>query len=96
MKSFYVKTVLFIGILLSAVSLKAQQNEDLLNLLVKKGTISQQEADSIRADQALKAQAQERQGKSARDNHRQPGVADQRVDTNRIPGFPAVDCQQRF
>jgi phosphate-selective porin len=44
-------------ILFTAFTAHAQQNEDLLNLLIKKGVLSQQEADSIRADQAIKAQA---------------------------------------
>ncbi|HEY8927937.1 MAG TPA: porin [Mucilaginibacter sp.] len=45
------------SLLFAAVTTKAQQNEDLLNLLIKKNVLTQQEADSIRADQALKEQA---------------------------------------
>ncbi|MDB5110201.1 MAG: hypothetical protein JWR67_1315, partial [Mucilaginibacter sp.] len=40
----------------SAIVAKAQQNDDLLNVLIKKNVISQQEADSLRSDQALKEQ----------------------------------------
>jgi hypothetical protein len=45
-----------VTIIFSAFSLKAQQNDDLINILLKKHVISQQEADSIRADQAIKEQ----------------------------------------
>jgi len=54
---YVITTVLLLSILFSAFQLKAQQNEDLLNLLIKKNVLSQQEADSIRADQAIKEQA---------------------------------------
>ncbi len=54
---YVISTVLLLSILFTSISLKAQQNEDLLNLLIKKNVLSQQEADSIRADQAIKAQA---------------------------------------
>lgn len=54
---YVIRTVLLLSILLSAIASKAQQNEDLLNLLIKKNVLSQQEADSIRADQAIKEQA---------------------------------------
>jgi phosphate-selective porin OprO and OprP len=58
MKNFYPKTLLFVLVLsISAIGAKAQQNEDLLNILIKKNLITQQEADSIRSEQALKAQA---------------------------------------
>lgn len=64
MKHFYKKSILFITILLlSGLVSKAQQNEDLLNVLVKKNLITQQEADSIRSDQALKEQAKRDKGK---------------------------------
>ncbi|MFI5160916.1 MAG: porin [Sphingobacteriales bacterium] len=57
MKSIYSKTTLLLSILiLSVITAKAQQNEDLLNILIKKNLITQQEADSIRSDQAIKAQ----------------------------------------
>src|ERR1700733_11687588 len=42
--------------LLSAIALRAQTPNDVLNILVKKGTITQSEADSLRADYALKQQ----------------------------------------
>ena len=58
MKQLYKKSILFITILLlSGLVSKAQQNDDLLNVLIKKNLITQQEADSIRSDQALKEQA---------------------------------------
>ncbi len=57
MKLIYTKTILLVSIfILSAIAVKAQQNDDLLNVLVKKNIITQHEADSIRADQAVKAQ----------------------------------------
>jgi phosphate-selective porin len=54
---YVIRTVLLLSVLFASATLKAQQNEDLLNLLIKKNVLSQQEADSIRADQAIKAQA---------------------------------------
>jgi len=58
MKRLYVfRTVLLLSLLFTAFIAQAQQNEDLLNILIKKNVLSQQEADSIRADQAIKAQA---------------------------------------
>jgi phosphate-selective porin len=57
MKNCYTTTFLvlaFLGTL--TITAKAQQNEDLLNILIKKGVVTQQEADSIRSDQAIKAQ----------------------------------------
>ncbi len=42
--------------ILSAASIKAQTPNDVLNILVKKGTITQTEADSIRADYAIRQQ----------------------------------------
>ena len=57
MKLFYlIRTVLIVTIILSAFSLKAQQSDDLINILLKKHVISQQEADSLRADEAIKEQ----------------------------------------
>jgi len=54
---YVIRTGLLLSLLFAAVTTKAQQNEDLLNLLIKKNVLTQQEADSIRADQALKEQA---------------------------------------
>ncbi len=54
---YVISTAFLLAILFIASSSKAQQNEDLLNMLIKKNVISQQEADSLRADQALKQQA---------------------------------------
>jgi len=57
MKHFSLKRLLLIlTILFSAVVTKAQSNDELLNLLIKKNLLSQQEADSLRSDLALKEQ----------------------------------------
>jgi phosphate-selective porin OprO/OprP len=57
MKQFSLKRLLLIlTILFSAVVTKAQSNDELLNLLIKKNLLSQQEADSLRSDLALKEQ----------------------------------------
>jgi phosphate-selective porin OprO/OprP len=58
MKLLYViRTVLLLGILFIATTANAQQNDDLINILLKKNVITQKEADSLRADQAIKEQA---------------------------------------
>lgn len=59
MKHAYLLKLLFI-ITLSffAFTVKAQQNEELLNLLIQKKVVTQEEADSLRADLAIKAQDQ--------------------------------------
>lgn len=58
MKLFYSgKFLLLLVLIASAFSARAQQNDDLLNVLVKRNLITQQEADSIRSDQAVKEQA---------------------------------------
>lgn len=49
-------TFIFLGLSLFFSTVKAQSNNDILNLLVQKGTITQLEADSLRADDALKQQ----------------------------------------
>ncbi|MDF2432378.1 MAG: phosphate-selective porin OprO and OprP [Mucilaginibacter sp.] len=54
---YVIRPAIVLAILFAAFTSKAQQNEDLLNLLIKKNVLSQQEADSIRADQAVKEQA---------------------------------------
>lgn len=57
MKLLYLKRILLILIILfSAVISKAQSNDELLNLLIKKKLLTQQEADSLRSDLALKEQ----------------------------------------
>jgi phosphate-selective porin len=66
---YVIRTVLLLSILFSALISKAQQNEDLLNVLIKKGVITQQEADSIRSDQAVKEQA-----KKDKDKQNQHGI----------------------
>jgi len=56
--SHAIKTMLLLVTLLSsAITLKAQQTDDLINMLLKKQVINQQEADSLRAEQAVKEQA---------------------------------------
>ena len=65
MKSIYLKrTVLILVILLSAIVSRAQSNDELLNLLIKKNVLTQQEADSLRADLALKQQAKKDKDKA--------------------------------
>ena len=54
---YIIGTVFLLTILFSSITLKAQQNDELLNLLIKKNLLTQQEADSLRADLALKEQA---------------------------------------
>ena len=55
MKLLYPASILLMLIIIfSAFPLKAQQNPDLLNVLTKKGVLSQTEADSLRAGQAAK------------------------------------------
>jgi phosphate-selective porin OprO/OprP len=66
MKLLYViRTVLLLSILFTAIIAKAQQNDDLINILLRKNVISQKEADSLRADQAVKEQA----GKDKENQH---------------------------
>lgn len=50
--------MLVLSILFSAFTSKAQQNDELLNILIQKKVVSQDEADSLRADLALKTQEQ--------------------------------------
>ncbi|MGN6638744.1 MAG: porin [Mucilaginibacter sp.] len=55
----YSKILLLItAFFITAIAAKAQQNDDLLNVLIKKNIITQQEADSIRSEQAVKKQQQ--------------------------------------
>jgi phosphate-selective porin len=54
--SYLNRALLLLTILFSAIASKAQSNDELLNLLIKKNVLSQQEADSLRADLALKEQ----------------------------------------
>jgi phosphate-selective porin OprO/OprP len=57
MKHFYLKrTLLVLTLFFAAIISKAQSNDELLNLLIKKNLLSQHEADSLRADLALKEQ----------------------------------------
>jgi phosphate-selective porin OprO/OprP len=58
MKLLYViSTVLLLGILFTFTQANAQQNDDVINILLKKHLITQQEADSLRSDIAIKEQA---------------------------------------
>ncbi|MGN6181862.1 MAG: porin [Mucilaginibacter sp.] len=56
--------LLAIILLFSTVTSKAQQTDDLLNVLIKKGVITGHEADSIRADAAIKEQRKREQEKA--------------------------------
>jgi phosphate-selective porin OprO/OprP len=59
MKNLYNKILpVFLILLLFSVTLKAQQSDELINLLIQKNVITQKEADSLRADLAIKAQDQ--------------------------------------
>ena len=62
--SYLIASLFAIVFLFSAVTSKAQQNDDLLNVLIKKGVITEHEADSIRADAAVKAQQQKDKDKA--------------------------------
>jgi phosphate-selective porin OprO/OprP len=53
---FTKRTLLILTFLFSVIISKAQSNDELLNVLIKKNVISQQEADSLRSDLALKEQ----------------------------------------
>jgi phosphate-selective porin len=57
MKTFYTRTILPLLIFVLTIAVAhAQQNDDLINVLLKKNLITQQEADSIRSEQAIKEQ----------------------------------------
>lgn len=57
MKQFYLrKTIFILALLFTAIASKAQSNDELLNLLIKKNLLTQHEADSLRSDLALKEQ----------------------------------------
>ena len=56
MKINYLKYLFILALVFPAFVAKAQQNDDILNVLVKKNVISEQEADSLRSDEAIKAQ----------------------------------------
>ncbi len=60
--------MLILTILFSAVVSKAQSNDELLNLLIKKNVLNQQEADSLRSDLALKEQAKRDKDKANQHN----------------------------
>src|ERR1700761_3436906 len=62
--SYLIASLFAIVLLFSAVTSKAQQNDDLLNVLVKKGVLTEHEADSLRADAAVKAQQQKNKDKA--------------------------------
>lgn len=70
MKHLYsIKTLFLFILLFSAFTVRAQQNDDLLNVLVKKNVISEQEADSLRSDAAIKEQK-----KKDKDKENQHGI----------------------
>jgi phosphate-selective porin OprO/OprP len=70
---YFIRTVLLLSILFATIQTKAQRtdtrDEDIINLLIKKNVLSQQEADSIRADRAIKEQA-----KREKDKENQHGI----------------------
>ncbi len=54
---YFTRALLIVAVFLfSTVASKAQSNDELLNLLIKKNLLTQNEADSLRADLALKEQ----------------------------------------
>jgi phosphate-selective porin OprO/OprP len=70
MKNSYLKKLLILIALFLPVTLTVHaQTDDLLNVLIKKNVITQQEADSIRADAAIKEQA-----KKDKDKKNQHGI----------------------
>jgi phosphate-selective porin OprO/OprP len=54
--SYLYKSLLAMSLVAATLIAKAQNNDELLNLLIQKKVVSQQEADSLRADLALKEQ----------------------------------------
>ncbi|MDP9048517.1 MAG: OprO/OprP family phosphate-selective porin, partial [Bacteroidota bacterium] len=58
---YFIRTATLLGILFITIQVKAQRtdtrDEDIINLLIKKNVLSQQEADSLRAERAIKEQA---------------------------------------
>src|SRR5258708_2893254 len=58
------KLLLVAVFLFSAIAVKAQSNDELLNVLIKKNVLTQQEADSLRADLAIKEQAKKDKDKA--------------------------------
>jgi phosphate-selective porin OprO/OprP len=55
--SYLIKSTLILGLSFSALTSWAQNsNDDVINLLLKKNVISEQEADSLRSDEAIKEQ----------------------------------------
>lgn len=56
MKLTYSKYLLVLALILPVAISKAQQTNDLLNVLIKKNVITEQEADSLRSDAAIKEQ----------------------------------------
>lgn len=50
------KTIIVMGMIALSFFVKAQTTDDVLNLLIQKGAITQMEADSLRADYAVKQQ----------------------------------------
>ena len=70
MKNSYLKKLLILIALFLPVTLTVHaQTDDLLNVLIKKNVITQQEADSIRSDAAIKEQA-----KKDKDKKNQHGI----------------------
>jgi len=54
--STFFKSILVLSVFLLPLIVNAQTNDELLNLLLKKKLVTQQEADSLRADLAIKEQ----------------------------------------
>ncbi|MFN8258362.1 MAG: hypothetical protein U0W24_21915 [Bacteroidales bacterium] len=58
------KPILFATIIFIALTGKSQTTNDVLNLLIEKGIVSQESADSIRAEASIKQQEQDSKKKS--------------------------------
>ena len=67
--SYLLKPLLLFILLFSFAAAKAQQSDDLLNVLIKKNVITQEEADSLRSDAAIKEQK-----KRDKDKQNQHGI----------------------
>jgi len=55
--SYLLIPTLVLGLVSATLTVKAQNNDELLNLLIQKKVVTQTEADSLRADLAIKEQA---------------------------------------
>jgi len=64
MKRNYYSLLTMLAITLGCSNLKGQTNDDVINLLINKNIIKQEDADSLRSEAAIKAQEQKEKQKS--------------------------------